>query len=313
MRLLATAFMLTVAAAVAACEPQCAPSTYTPPSDARFAGFSAEPYTLFGRPPEDGPVTEDCCMPTCVYYEDGQKKTWTAPVYLAEDLQALTDDWVLAEPWPVFEGNDFNPPPQDEIEDPSLEWVCAVRPRTDAWNGSGPVPYDLVNYESQAEAEADGAMVTHAGRCGACSSLQNLAVYIAMPNLTEPIRKCGFTGLVDRDLSRLACIADLGFDLPCAQAWDFNTRNTQEACLKFCGKPSARKAPGNVFYECNPDGFVPDDIDLVNDCLACDEEYSIELFRRAAGRSRRSSGLPSPICRRCDSVLRVEHYYPLPR
>ncbi len=313
MRTAATTMMLISLLTASACPGSPWYETYSPPSDARFEGISAEPHTLFGRPPENGPITEDCCLPTCIYYEDGQKKTWTSPVYSKEDLQALLDDWVLAEPWPVFEGNDFNPPADDELEDPSVERVCAVRPRLEEWDGSPPAPYDLIDYESIADAKADGAMVTHRGRCGACSSLQNLAVYIARPNLTEPIRRCGFTGLIDRDLSRLACIASLGFDLPCAQAWDFNTRNTQDACLRVCGKASNRKAPGNIRYECNPNAFVPDDIDLVNDCLACDEEFSIALFRKAAGRSRRSSGLPSPVCRRCDGVFRVEHYYPLPK
>lgn len=312
MRILATLLLLFLAAFVTACPEECKPLPYIPPSDARFASFTAEPDTLFGRPPEDSLVSEGCCMPSCVYHDDNdQPEIWTAPVYLDEDLQALRHDWVLAEPWPVFEGNDFNPPP--DLDDSWREGVCAVRPRVDEWDGSAPVPYDLVHYDTENEAEADGAMPTHSGQCGACSSLANLAVYIAMPNLTEPIRQCGFTGLADRDASRLACIASLGFDLPCAQAWDINTKNTQEACLTVCGKPKDRKKPGNVLYECKTIGQVPPDIDLVNECLACDEEYSLELFRRAAGRSRRASGLPSPICRRCDDVFPVEHYYPLPK
>lgn len=283
---------------------------FTPPDYMRFQEFDAGRHTLFGLPPENGPIGEECCMPTCTYVEDGEIKTWTAPQYTDEDLQALRDDWELAEPWPVFEGNDFETP---ALEEGVNTWVCGVLPRPDLQGDEGgPMPYDLVSYETRAEAEKAGAMVTHGGKCGACSSLRNLAVYIANPNLTEPVRRCGLTGLIDRDLSRLACIASLGFDLPCAQAWDINTRNTQKQCLRVCGDPSVRKAPGNKPYECNPEGFVPNDINLVNECLACDEEYSLRLFRAAAGRSRRGSGLPSPICRTCENVQRIVHRYRVP-
>lgn len=283
---------------------------YSPQDYERFEGLDARRYTLFGLPPGNGPISEECCMPTCAYVEDGQTKTWTAPRYTNEDLQALRDDWELAEPWPVFEGNEFEPPPPEGLAD---TWVCGVLPRPDLQNGvGGAMPYDLVSYPTHAEADEAGAMITHGGKCGACSSLRNLAVYIANPNLTEPIRRCGFTGLIDRDLSRLVCIASLGFDLPCAQAWDINTRNTQKECLKVCGDPGERKAPGNKPYECSPEGFLPNDINLVNKCLACDEEYSLALFRAAAGRSRRGSGLPSPICRTCENVHRIEHRYPVP-
>ncbi|HSN81518.1 MAG TPA: hypothetical protein VLS88_02980 [Polyangiales bacterium] len=293
-----------------ACNPGPDSDPYSPQDYQRFQDLDAGRHTLFGLPPENGPIEESCCMPTCAYLEDGQTKTWTAPRYTLEEIQALRDDWVLAEPWPVFEGNDFRPTPPEDAKE---TWVCGVLPRPDLQvDGEGPMPYDLVSYETRAEAEKAGAMVTHAQKCGACSSLWNLAVYIANPNLTEPVRRCGITGLIDRDLSRLACIASLGFDLPCAQAWDINTRNTQKECLKVCGEPGSRKAPGNKAYECDPEGFVPEDIKLVNDCLACDEEYSLRLFRAAAGRARRNSGLPSPICRTCEDVERIEHRYPVP-
>lgn len=276
-------------------------------ADARFEGKAPETYTLFGRPTEDG-ISEECCMPSCVYEEDGERKTWSAPLYTKGDMQRLYWDWELVDPWPVFEGNSFRPPL--EQEDPSIPWVCAVVPRPELRESSeDPMPYDLVDYPSEAFAEAEGGMVTHRGKCGACSSLRNLAVYIAYPDLTQPVRACGFVGLFDSAFSRLACIASLGFDLPCAQAWDFNTQNTQAKCVTLCGRPKNRKKPSNINYECGPDRFVPTDIKLVNDCLACDELFSLEVFRAAAGRSRRGSGLPSPICRRCDGVQRIEHYY----
>lgn len=303
---IAIPFVLTAAGCPAPSDDADFPVDYS-----RFEGLEAGRHTLFGLPPsdDDAPIGEECCMPTCAYLEDGEIKTWTAPQYTEEDLVALREDWKLMTDSPVFESNDFVLPPDDvDIS----AGVCAVLPHPELRDEEGPMPYDLVTYDSDAEAEKAGAMVTHSGRCGACSSLSNLAVYIAYPNLTEPVRGCGFTGLVDRDLSRLICLASLGFDLPCAQAWDFNTQNTQKECLRECGKPSARRQPANLPYECDPEGFVPSDVNLVNACLVCDEEESLRIFRSAAGRSRRGSGLPSPICRTCDNVKRLVHRYPLP-
>ncbi|MEM8608253.1 MAG: hypothetical protein AAGF92_14170 [Myxococcota bacterium] len=283
-----------------------------PPADAnsRFEGLEPESYTLFGRPNEDG-VSSECCMPSCPFEEDGEAHVWTAPVYTPQDMETLYWDWELVTPWPVFAGNEFRPPL--DPPDPRVPWVCAVVPRPELRNDSeAPMPYDLVDYPSREAAEAAGAMVTHRGRCGACSSLRNLAIYIAYPDLTEPIRECALVGIFDSSFSRLACIASLGFDLPCAQAWDFNTTNTQKKCISVCGGPKKRKKPANIDYECGPGKFVPTDINLVSDCLACDELFSLEIFRTAAGRSRRGSGLPSPICRRCEGVERIEHFYRMP-
>ncbi len=298
----------------------------------RFKGRNAGFHTLFGLPPETGPISEDCCMPTCAYEvedetqgdeEDPPVETWTAPRYTLQEMETLYYDWKLAKPWPLFEGDENDVPPEND--DPGFAFFCAVVPRPDLKTGEGgPMPYMLetitssVEAWSSAEAESmaellpEGAMITHRGACGACSSLRNLAVYIANNNLTEPIRGCATAGLFDRDLSRLACIASLGFDLPCAQAWEINTLNTQELCGAICGRPRNRTAPSNKPFQCSPEKFAPPDIKLVNNCLACDELFSLELFRGKAGRSRRGSGLPSPICRRCDTVFRVEHRYPVP-
>lgn len=279
-------------------------------ADARFEGLEPASYTLFGRPGDDG-VNPECCMPSCSYEEGGETRVWTAPLYTREDMQALYWDWKLEPEWPVFQDNEFRP--TEEPPDPRIPWVCAVVPLPERRrNPDDPMPYELVDYPSRAAAEAAGAMVTHSGRCGACSSLQNLAIYIAYPDLTTPVRKCALTGIFDSGFSRLACIASLGFELPCAQAWDLNTQNTQKKCISVCGGPKKRKRPANVKYECGPGKFVPADIKLVSDCLACDELFSLEVFRAAAGRSRRGSGLPSPICRRCDTVERIEHFYPMP-
>ena len=49
----------------------------------------------------------------------------------------------------------------------------------------------LVSYDSYADALDAGAHVTHTGRCGLCSPLQDLAVYMREPDLTDLVRQCG--------------------------------------------------------------------------------------------------------------------------
>jgi hypothetical protein len=272
----------------------------------RFDGLDAGTHTLFGLPPENGPITEACCMPTCAFQQGKNLNYFTSPRYTKEDMETLYDGWELVE----HQGNPCPPLPLDWKPD-NPKKVCAVLPRPELEHGDA-MPYELHDFGSAEEAQLCGAQVTHSGQCGACSSLQNLAIYIANPNLTEPIRACAMTGLVDRDLSGLACIASLGFDLPCARAWYANTENTQELCIAICGRRKNRTAPGNKPFECEEFEGTPEDIKLVNDCLACDELFSLDLFRKAAGRSRRGSGLPSPICRTCEGVYPVVHRYSKP-
>ena len=62
--------------------------------------------------------------------------------------------------------------------------------------------YHLANFTSKEESEANGFTVTHAGHCGACSSLQDLGVYIRQ-NLTVVI-SCHFPSYVIHTCTRLA-------------------------------------------------------------------------------------------------------------
>ena len=55
--------------------------------------------------------------------------------------------------------------------------------------------YKLANFSTEAEAAEAGWNVTHKGHCGACSSLQDLGVYISQ-NLTESTRRCGLFGSI---------------------------------------------------------------------------------------------------------------------
>ncbi len=157
---------------------------------------------------------------------------------------------------------------------------------------AGTKTYSLQTFASADDAAAAGALVTHYDACGVCSPLADLAVYMRQPDLTDPVRQCGLAG---DQASAIACLQALGFDLPCAEIWYFNTQNTRAACLDVCIAEIA--APYN-----NPDGSI-------NDCLACDEAQSGPVFKAVAGRNRRNTGVPSSICRPASEVLPVYHDY----
>ena len=166
--------------------------------------------------------------------------------------------------------------------------VCAVTPTT-------PGHYRLDTFASASAARAAGAEVSHTGVCGQCSSLNNLAVYIAQQDLTEPVRECGLLAMRENDAAALDCLLALGFDQPCAQIWQFNTKHTQLKCLGVC--LAALDDPYHL-----PDGSL-------NPCLVCDEVQSGPVFKAVAGRTRRNSGLPNALCRPCSEVTPLEHNY----
>jgi hypothetical protein len=240
---------------------------------------------LFGNPNDQTGLTSDQCRPQCAC----NGNTFKPPVYSAAFIQALIDDWVPSQPYPPFTVDPYTmPAPAD---DPAGT-VCAVLPGADAH----PRPYTLVTYSSAAAANAAGARVTHFGRCGACSTLANLAVYMRNNDLTAPVRQCAFASAEpDGGDPDLACLMAMGFDLQCAQIWAFNTNHTRNVCLRPC--LASFGDPYNL-----PDGGL-------NACLQCDEDQSGPWFKAYAGRTRRNSGLANAICRPCSEVQPLVHSY----
>jgi hypothetical protein len=242
---------------------------------------------LFGSPNAQTGLGPDQCQPQCVCGAD----VFVPPTYGAAFVQSLIDDWQLATPYPPLAADPYDagaPPPDDP---PAT--VCAVLPQSDA--GAPPSLYTLVTYASQEEAVAAGAKVTHFGHCGVCSTLGNLAVYMRNDDLVAPVRSCGVETSVDGGNADVGCLMQLGFDLPCAQAWAYDTANTRSVCLATC--LANITAPYN-----EPDGAL-------DPCIQCDEDESGPVFKAVAGRTRRNSGIPNAICRPCSEVQPLVHAY----
>ena len=95
----------------------------------------------------------------------------------------------------------------------------------------------------------------------------------------------------------MACLQKLGFTQACATTWYSNARNTGKYCFAPCATSWASGEASN-----RPDGRL-------NSCLACDEARSGPVFKQAAGRTRRNSGIASSIGRDPGEVFAVTHDY----
>jgi hypothetical protein len=237
---------------------------------------------LFGVPNERTGLGDDACVPSCASCGE---VGWVAPVYDAADVAALRAA-ILVDPPSRLAADPYGASPTP----PTPGAVCGVERLGDG-------RYRLETFASAADAAQAGVVVTHGGACGACSTLQDLAVYIERPDLTEPVRACGLAHLADPIEDLEACIADLGFSGACAQIWAFNTVHTRTACGGVC--LAALDDPYHT-----PDGAL-------NACLRCDEEESGPVFLAVAGRTRRNTGVPSSMCRPCSEVWPLNHRYGL--
>ena len=234
--------------------------------------------TLYGRPNDNTGLGPDLCGPSCPC-----QGGWVAPEYSEADIVAL-ESLPLDTPFEPLTADPYATPEDHPLDEAS---VCAV-----LVSGDG---YSLQTFPDDAAAEAAGGKVTHDGACGLCSPLQDLAVYMRNPDLTQPVRACGLQGLSQGEEVQLECLRELGFTEPCAQIWSYNTTHTRTVCLETCVE--LLNEPYHL-----PDGSL-------NACLQCDEDLSGPVFKAVSGRTRRNTGLASALCRPCEAVRQVVHRY----
>ena len=179
-----------------------------------------------------------------------------------------------------------------EFNEPSNGEVCPFN-----WT------YSLRTFKgSVQEAQAQGFHVTHGGPCGACSSLQDLYVYMEKGEaVREEATTCGIRGISSVE-EGIECYRAFGFTESCAAIWHYNTLNTQGACLDLCAEFYLFKRPNNG----------PPPLCVIDKCIECDEVQSGPIFQKYAGRTRRSSGLLSSIARTCSELSSVVQVDPCP-
>jgi hypothetical protein len=246
--------------------------------------------TLFGMPTAATGLSSAQCGPTCTC----SGAAWTPPAYTAADADSLLA-WTLLDPPAPLTSDPYAAAGGAPVAaEASEDDVCAIVP-----DAPGATSYRLQTFPTQEAAEGAGAMVTHFGACGLCSTLADLAVYMRTPDLTAPVQKCGTDHLNGPPEAHIQCLRDLGFTEACADIWYYNTRHTLDACARPCFL-----AVGEPYHFA--DGGL-------NDCLRCDEDESGAVFKAVAGRTRRNTGLPSSMCRPCSEVKPLVHTYALGR
>ena len=163
------------------------------------------------------------------------------------------------------------------------------------------VHYRLRTFPDRESAIRSGHVVTHRYHCGTCSSLRDLAVYLAKPDLTSPARTCARRWTT---AGVKACLMEeVGFEEPCAETWAYNVLHTRRRCAGACIRHYGMWAVmTNNMGDAHNDGRGN-----LNPCLACDEFASGPAFQYAAGRTRRTSGLKSAIRRPTAEIYDVDH------
>jgi hypothetical protein len=174
--------------------------------------------------------------------------------------------------------------------------VCAVQ-----FTGTGQRDYELGNFDSTTTAIEAGFSVTHQGRCGSCSTLRDLAVYMSKPDLTTPARQCARRFGLDR--KKRCYEEEIGFTSHCAESWAYNAQNTRRECSSTCIGDYGLL---NLIFRRYP-GENTDVSGQLRPCLSCDENLSGPGFKYSAGRTRRNSGILSAITRPESEVFKVDH------
>ncbi len=233
--------------------------------------------SMFGIPIEATGLDNSICNTSCECIDFVSKD------FTPEQLASLRE-WELIEPYEELTENPYESPlPYRE------PGVCAM-----VIEDLANKLYSLQQFSDAAAAEEAGAILTHHDACGLCSTLSDFATYAEDRDIGAAVRACALANLATPFDSLVSCIASLGFTLPCAQIWAYNTLNTRNHCFEVC-------ITSNEYH--NPDGTL-------SECLQCDEDISGPIFKAFAGRTRRNTGLASSICRFCDEVQAVEHDYP---
>jgi len=209
-----------------------------------------------------------------------------------------------------------------------LTEVCAFQYSEDCSS------YGLVTYSCRREAEACGALVTHEGPCGVCSSAQDLGVNlnpgvdvaaflcgtvplgILQTQGLDPTNQAYFTTYLalattcfkgELDLSTVPNAVTVSFTEECAKVWAGNTVSTFLAC-------TAPLPPGNAENVCSPvSPPIPPQLPdcSLDACIECDETISGPTFQEFSGRTRRRSGIvprdlsPAALKRQCNTVANL--------
>lgn len=189
-------------------------------------------------------------------------------------------------------------PPQEFLELGTTA-VCGLQYLVPASSRLCSRRYMVQSYPSREEAEADGAIVTHVGSCGVCSTTKDLAAFMSVKDITPAISKCLIkVTLFGINLSNLIeCVQELGITFQCANLLSLNAINLSQNCALRCqnslimGEPNQGLAPA-----CE-----------LSDCLQCANEFTLPIFESFAGRDPHRSGILGGYAYPCTENVNITH------
>jgi len=259
----------------------------------------------------DYPTCGDCwCIP--LDNNDNNCPDWspvnTYPEELISEFQELVPNAIYTlDCNPYSDASCTTQPPQQyiDVDDATSneQAVCALKYTACNDNSDIVTSYDMISYANWDDAVADGAIVTHMGACGLCSTTADLAAYMNNPDLEFDSIICVTKGLFSYDAGMQCFMKDIGLTEECANIWLLDGYHTTLKCTERCVKEG-------IEY----DGVVPANGDppecTLSDCLQCDEDESGGIFTMFAGRNRRRSCLLSSIVRGCGEFIEIVHTSP---
>ena len=166
--------------------------------------------------------------------------------------------------------------------------------------------YALVEYPSADAAKADGAVVTHTGNCGVCSSAADFAAYVeSLKRQQSSLLLCGVSFNLSREPNRFDILIDclsssdrLGYSRPCSTQWAFATAAFVDECSSKC----EFQADGLVLLNNKTLPGCP-----FTECWACAENVFQTVSVRYSGRSLQNSGIIEDIVRPCADFSNIVH------
>jgi len=155
--------------------------------------------------------------------------------------------------------------------------------------------YGMKTFKNWKKARDAGAIVTHTGACGVCSNANDLAVNL-LTDIDSKSFQCS-KRLLQLSSSAIddvyVCFSEtIGFTSECAWLWTSDAISTFQTCMEPCLENIGQ--PSNDPVSC-----------ALNSCLLCDEETSGQIFKLFSGRTRRNSGVITPVVRECSSIANI--------
>lgn len=162
-----------------------------------------------------------------------------------------------------------------------------------------PDEYELVSYPSWEAAEDAGAVVTHTGPCGVCSTTKDLGVMMTTRDFGDILAQCllqfGVFGFNIKNIIECAQEVDLSPD--CLKMLIWGSRQTTEDCADVCSENADLE---NLDLQGSPPECK------LNSCAQCTIDKQ-DFITSYLGRNNYNSGILAGYVQPCSSYVNLTH------